>query len=309
MKDTRSLLLLLVSLLLVLVSFGLLWTWGYRVYNKDNQLNKQQILIQSDSVSIANHIRDSLQEVYTSTLHELDNQLDSTLLDTDSLKNELDIKLLEFYRLRDEIAALLKNRNVPTDFKTAKKKINELQNKVQVIKVKNQEVENENKNLNAVLTKLNSSNADTKIKPATKPNSPKKESTVFPVFTASEMAFRSLTVNGDNESETSMAENTDKFTGSFAVKNFNSQLTNAEIFVVILQPDGRVLKTSGWDSGTFDTPEGRKIYSYKSSFKYSRGEAKRILFSIKVNNLSRGDYTMQVYYNGEVIARIVKSLF
>lgn len=309
MKDSRSLLLLLVSLLLVLVSFGLLWTWGYRIYNKDNEMHKQQTTVKSDSVSIANHIRDSLQKVYTITLNELDSQLDSTLANSDSLKNELDIKLTEFYRLRDEIAVILKNRNVSTDFNKAKQKLSELQQKVQVLKDKNQEVGNANKDLNEVISKLKTSNPTNKKNTTITETRPDKTTPSFSVFTTSEMAFRALSNSGDNESETSAAENVNKFTCSFAVKNFNSQLSNAEIFLVILQPDGRTIKTSGWDSGTFTTAEGRKVYSYKFNFKYNKGEAKRLICSIKVNDLPNGDYTMLVYYNGEVIGKLSKTLF
>lgn len=307
MKDSRSLLLLLVSLLLVLVSFGLLWTWGYRVYNKDSGIVTVQKTPQPDSAAIANHIRDSLQKVYTATLHELDLQLDSSLADTDSLKTQLETKLTEFYRLRDEIAVILKNRNAGTDFKTAKQKIGELQNKVQVFKDKNQEVENENKKLTDVLGKLKNSNENNK-KPEVTDKTAEKTDPVYAAFSASEIAFRAINVNNDTESETSRAENTDKFTCSFTVKNFNSQLANTEIFVVILQPDGRILKTSGWDTGTFNTTEGRKVYSYKFSFKYSKGEAKRLLCSLKTDNLQGGNYSMEVYFNGQVIAKTIKTL-
>lgn len=319
MKDSRSLLLLLVSLLLVLVSFGLLWTWGYKVYSKDSETKSQKQVPAPDSAAIANHIRDSLQKVYTATLHELDSQLDSTLTNTDSLKNQLEIKLAEFYRLRDEIATLLKNRNATADFKTAKQKIVELQNKVQVIKDKNQEVDNENKKLNDVLGKLKNnssgnnagnnsgSNTGSNKKPDVVEKTDKTEPS-YNVFTASDIKFRTITVNNDTESETSRAENTNRFSCSFTVKNFNSQLSNAEIFIVILQPDGRVFKTSGWDSGTFNTEDGRKVYSYKFSFNYSKGEAKRLVCSLNTGNLQSGNYSLEIFYNGSPIAKTVKTL-
>ncbi|HEX2684396.1 MAG TPA: hypothetical protein VHL77_10705, partial [Ferruginibacter sp.] len=154
MRDNRSLLLLLVSLLLVLVSFVLLWTWGYRFYNKNDVMTANNKTVILDSVAIANHVRDSLQAVYNSTLQDLDIQLDSTLANSDSLKNELEIKLGEFYRLRNEITTLLKNRNAGSDFKVAKQKIGELQNKVQDLRDKNADVETENKKLNVILTQL-----------------------------------------------------------------------------------------------------------------------------------------------------------
>ena len=151
-------------------------------------------------------------------------------------------------------------------------------------------------------------NTENNKKPEITDKATEKTDPAFAVFTASDITFRAINVSDDTESSTSQAENTDKFTCSFTVKNFNSQLSNAEIFIVILQPDGRVLKTSGWDSGTFNTTEGRKVYSYKFSFKYNKGEAKRLLCSLKTENLQAGNYSMEVYYNGQVISKTIKPL-
>ena len=312
MRDTRSLLLLLVSLLLVLVSFGLLWTWGYRFYIKNEQPQTEIRPPTLDSVAIANQVRDSLQQVYSITLKDLDLQLDSTLSNTDSLKNVLDIKLTEFYRLRNEITAILNSRNNNSDFKSAKQKIGELQNKVQDFKEKNSVVESENKKLNDILTELGNADNKTEMnisKPATQnKNITDKSNPVYSVFTASDIKFSALDLTGENEQETIKADKTDKLTGSFTVLNFNSQLTNTEVMVVVLQPNGRVLKTSAWDAGSFSTPDGKKIYSYKFNFNYTKGEAKRLLFSLKAANLEKGNYTMEVYYNGLMIGRTVKTL-
>ena len=311
MRDTKSLLLLLVSLLLVIVSFGLLWTWGYRFY-KNEEIKTEAKIIVVDSLAIAGKISDSLQKAYTATLHELDMQLDSTLSNTDSLKSELDIKLGEFYRLRNEITTILKNRNNNSDFNVAKQKISELQNKVQDISVKNTDVENENKKLADVLNQLGNSNnkTDKNSRQAVVENKTalEKANPVYPVFTASDMKFAALMIDDDKEYETTIAEKADKLMGSFSVINYNSQLTNAQMVVVVLQPDGRVLKTSGWESGTFNTPEGKKVYSYKLNFSYSRGEVKRLLFSLQANKLVKGNYTMELYYNGLLIGKTVKTL-
>ena len=312
MRDSRSLLLLLVSLMLVLVSFGLLWTWGFRFYIK-NELPKTEIRQPSlDSVAIANRLRDSLQQVYSATLKDLDLQLDSTLTNTDSLKSVLDIKLNEFYRLRKEITAMLNSRNSNSDFTSAKQKIGELQNKVQDFKEKNSVIENENKKLTNILTQLgttdNNAEKNTGKPSLQNKNISEKPNAVYSVFTASDLKFSAMSLADENEQETTNADKTDKLTGSFTVLNFNSQLTNAEVMVVVLQPNGRVLKTSAWDAGSFSTPDGKKIYSYKFSFNYTKGEAKRLLFSLKAANLEKGNYTMEVYYNGLMIGRTVKTL-
>ena len=306
MRDTKSLLLLLVSLMLVLVSFGLLWAWGYRFYNKNDEVKTEKQPVTFDSAAIANKVRDSLQKVYNITLQDLDSQLDITLTNADSLKNELDFKLGEFYRLRNEITTLLKNRNNGNDFKVAKQKIDELQAKVQDFKDKNRDVENENNKLSAILDQLDKAEnkpnnvtkqPETNNRPVAEKQKPvvEKAVPVYPVFTASELRFSALVVGNDDEVETNNAAKASKLTGSFTVTNFNSQFTNAEMLVVVLQPNGTVLKTSGWESGTFNTPSGKKIYSYKLNFNYSRGEAKRLMFSLKAANLARGNYTMEVY--------------
>lgn len=310
MRDTKSLLLLLVSLLLVLVSFVLIWTWGYSYYTKSETAKTNAIQPAADSAAIANKVRDSLQKVYDATLQEMDTQLNSTLIHSDSLQNELEIKLAEFYRLRTEITAILKNRPVNNSFAVAKQKIGELQTKVDGLKEKNLVVDNENRKLNDVLNAISKSEkiADKNTAPATivKTTNPERTNPVYSAFTASDMRLSAIT--NTDESETALAEKADKLSGTFTVMNFNSQLTNAEMMVVVIKPDGKVLKGSGWDSGTFTTPEGKKIYSYKFSFSYSRGEAKRLAFSLRGGTLPKGNYTMEVYHNGMMIGKVIKSL-
>ncbi|MFZ1451522.1 MAG: hypothetical protein WAT20_02410, partial [Ferruginibacter sp.] len=101
MRDTKSLLLLLVSLLLVVVSFVLIWTWGYSYYSSKNNTAASNIIQPpADAAAIANKVRDSLQQVYDATMLDMDKQLSSTLTHTDSLQQELELKLAEFHRLR-----------------------------------------------------------------------------------------------------------------------------------------------------------------------------------------------------------------
>ena len=312
MKDTKSLLLLLVSLLLILVSFVLVWTWGYNYYSNNNDKKSNTKTASIDSATIVNHLKDSLQKEYTATLQSLDLELDSTIFYSDSLQTQLDVKLAEFYRLRSEIVSLLKNKSTANNYATVTQKINELQTKAGDLKVKNQDVEKENKKLNEVLSQINNTGkvADKNVKNESreKSNNTENPNPVYSAFTVSDLRLSAIINNGEKETETTAAEKTDKFNGSLTVMNFNSQLTNAEMMVVVLKPDGFVLKGSGWDSGTFNTPEGKKIYSYKFNFNYSRGEAKRLLFSMRTGTLTKGNYVLEVYHNGLLIGRTVKTL-
>lgn len=307
MRDTRSLLLLLVSLLLVAVSFVLIWTWGYSYYNRKDEI--KTVAAVPDTNAIAEKIRDSLQKAYSATLKELDQQLDSTLSNSDSLRSQLNVKLAEFYRLRDEINALLNNRTGNNNYAVAKQKIGELQTKVDDLKDKYSDVENENKKLASVIEQMKSTVPNpvaVKTSNQTKPAS--TYNNLSQPFTATDLKLSAVMQVDENEVETNLAEKTDKLNGSFSVMNYNSQLTNAEMMVVVLKPDGRVLRSSAWDSGTFNTEDGKKIYSYKLSFSYSRGESKRLLFSLKGGSLVKGNYTMEVYHNGQLIGKMVKTL-
>lgn len=313
MRDAKSLLLLLVSLLLVLVSFILIWTWGYRYYTRADEYKVNAKIVLSDSNNLANRIRDSLQKVYDETLNKLDAQLDSTIINSDSLKTELETKLSEFYRLSNEIKGLLKNRNSSQNFNVAKQKLGELQNKVEDLKDKNQVVDDENSKLGTIVEQLNKGENAIPVKNVKPGNSEtnipaERSNPVYAVFNASDLKLTALMINNESETETSFADRTNKLVGTFTVTNNISQLSSVEMMVVVLQPDGSILKNSEWDSGSFDTPDGKKIYSYKLNFNYSKGEQKRLLFSLKAGKCQKGNYTMQVYYNGTMIGKASKTL-
>jgi hypothetical protein len=79
-------------------------------------------------------------------------------------------------------------------------------------------------------------------------------------FIASELKLSAIMTDEDKELETSAADQAKKLVGSFTVTN-SSQVPNAEMLVVVVQPDGRVLKNSEWDAGSFTTQEGKNLYS------------------------------------------------
>ncbi len=310
MKDSKSLLLLVVSVLLILVSFALLWSWGYNLGNQKSEKNGTVYIIK-DSTAAANATRDSLSKVYASTLQNI-STLDSTWTKADSLKQDLDFKLTEFYKLRNEISGLLKNPANKADLDIARLKIGELQKKVEQLRNQNQDIENENKRLYAALAQLTQAQKEElqNVRPVVYENKApvEKNTNTATFFSASDLRLSALMVDEGTEQETYQAFQTDKFVGSFTVRNPQSQLTNAEIMVVLVQPDGKILKTSAWESGSFETREGRKIYSCKVRFEYNKGETKRVSFSVSSDKYMKGNYVMQLYQNGVMIAKMSKTL-
>ncbi len=312
MRDAKSLLLIVLSFLLFVVSFTLLWTWGYRVYIKSPADRVKTESVHKDSLTADNGTRDSLQKIYSATINNLDTHIDSTWNNMDSLTNRLDLRLGEFYRLRSEIAVLLKDHGTTADIELARQKIAELQQRVKDLLNKNLDVEYENKKLAAVLQQLSDNNKTIvpTVQRTTNDNKVPAEKTEPPVagFAATDLHLTAMMTNADREQETSLAQETEKLVGSIVLKSNTVQNNNNEVVVVVLQPDGQVLKNSAWESGTFLSDEGKKVYSYKLRFDYSRGEAKRLFFSLSADSYQKGNYTMQVYYNGLLIGKMLKTL-
>ena len=199
MKDSKSILLLVVSVLLILVSFALLWTWGYQ-FNDLTKAKSGTVYVIKDSTAAANATRDSLKRVYTATINSV-GTLDSTWLTADSLKGNLDIRLSEFYKLRNEIAILLKNPGSKADIDNAKTKIGELQKKVEQLRDRNVEVERENARLKSVLEQLSAGNtkdAVQNLRTAVFDNKPSPEkNTPVAVFAASDLKLSAMMVEDD----------------------------------------------------------------------------------------------------------------
>ncbi|MBK5270228.1 MAG: hypothetical protein JJE22_04355, partial [Bacteroidia bacterium] len=86
-------------ILLLLLSVGLVTTWVYHLYDKTIYSKRRIEAYTKDSIAVADAVRDSLQKIYSNTISEMDNRLDSTRSNADSLKEELDSTLSEIYKL------------------------------------------------------------------------------------------------------------------------------------------------------------------------------------------------------------------
>jgi len=386
MKDTKSLLLLILSLLLIVVSLALLWTWGYN-YGREKY---KPPIVTHDTFSAGLLSEDSLNDLYNQAVSNLNN-LDSALTKADSLKLDITGKLSEFYKLRDEIAAMQGKSDV-----NAEKNIIELQSKLNDLSSQNKEIIKENQRLTALLNELTKNNkakntvivpvtpkktenqtvnskidevkksnpvvvttktenkkavksADTNnvavvptkpvvvtTKPSTKvkitipqvaedksnmvskPNNATQKSKTTKnnananssgaFFSVTDMSITGLAEDDNRYIETNLAEKTNKINGSFVLKNEHSDIKKGDIHIVISKPDGKLLQSSTWDAGTFETSSGRRIYSTKVKYDCDIGETKKINFSISADQYPKGNYAIDFYQNGYIIGKTVKVL-
>jgi hypothetical protein len=303
MRDSKNLLLLLVSI-------GLMGTWIYHLYDKSRYSTHLAQVLVKDTMATQEAVRDSLQKLFTEKTHELD----TTKTLTDSLKGRLDSTMSKIFDLRRQIGDILKNRNATSaDLKKARELISEYQERIEEMKAQNTDLETERTRLNGVLSQLNDEmkGLQDNIEKITNEN---KELTQTinqaSIFIASDMRLSVVTTkSGDKETEVTSARKADKIIFSFTLQNNFTNTASYDVYVVIVQPDNKVLQTDVWVPDHFDSKtEGSKAYTTKVHFEYNKGERKKILYTIQPDNFLSGTYVMQVYQNGVPLGEATKQL-
>jgi hypothetical protein len=312
MRDTRiySILVLVLSVFFCLCLAFLVWNFNNRTVKADSKPTPTPPVPSGNITSaITADTRDSLQKIYAATVNYLNTKME-TPPDSSGM-GEPAAKTNEFDRLKNEITALLKERATEADLDLAKQKIAELQLKVAQLYSRNKDIEEENRRLSALLAQLAQSprNADIPVRQEAGTRTVNtKAPSAAPVFAASDLRLQAVYASDEGEQETTVADDAEKLNGSFVVKGSAIQQGFAVVHVVVIQPNGQVLKNSAWESGAFETAEGRKIYSYQLRFDYAKGETKPLRFSLGGDRFMQGNYIMQLYYNGHVIGKLTKAL-
>jgi hypothetical protein len=312
MKDNKSSLLLVVSLLLLSLSLVLLAIWGYQFFSSNDKENISFKKETPSAASINANTHDSLLDVYSKTINKLDVRIDAAKVVADSLMGNVDDKITEINSLKDEIRILLKNTVSRESLNRAREKIGELQRKIDQLQINIVTIEQENKQLKALLQQYDKDgNAQHNTTVASPPAATKlpaaDNNPAAPTFLLTGIRVMAFTAKDDKEQETVKASETEKINGSFTLKS-NAIADNADIYICLLQPNGKVLQNSDWEVGAFDTPEGRKIYSHKIHTRFDDGEEKLLHFSVSADNFEKGNYTVLIYYNGQVIGKLVMTL-
>ena len=303
MRDSKNLLLLLVSV-------GLMGTWVYHLYDKSRySTHLAQVLIK-DTTATQEAVKDSLQKLFA----EKTSELDTTKTVTDSLKGRLDSTMSKIFDLRRQISDILKNRNATnSDLKKARELISEYQERIEEMKAQNTDLETERTRLNGVLTQLNDEmkGLQDNVEKITNENKELTETiNEASIFIASDMRLSVVTTkSGDKETEVTSAKKADKMIFSFTLQNNIANTASYDVYVVIVQPDNKVLQTDAWVPDHFDSKtEGSKAYTTKVHFEYNKGERKKILYTIQPDDFISGTYVMQIYQNGVSLGETSKQL-
>ena len=296
-----------------MLSIGLVGTWAYHLYDKTLYAREQGSTEKVAAVETNN--QDSLQRVYTSLIDDMDQRLSVTQTNADSMRGQLEARLGEISTLRNEINAILQNsQSSKKDLASAQSKIRQLQELISDLEGQKNSMVEEKRQLTNTMSQLNQRVdsltqdilrlGDENKKLATRVNEAS-------IFVASFIKLAGITVKNDREIETAQLKKVVKFVVSFNIQNHISDQNNAEVFIAIIQPDGKVVKNDGvWDSTTTTSATGTPIsYSRKIRFDYEKGQLRELIFSVSPETFQKGTYTMRLYHKGVNIGESRTTLY
>ncbi len=293
MKDTRN-------ILLLLLSFGLVGTWVYHVYEKMkvSRNTVKPVEQNQDRIQIKKAENDSLRVMYDKSL----NDLGTANIDKDLLSATLKEKVNEIDSLRNEIAMILNDAGATKDdLRRAEQKIIELKQKMLAAGESGisyskqvQRPANIISNQKPLVPVDNTPEIQKKQIPSSDLNKPV-------TFTASDISIQALQ---DQNAATTNAARVDCFQVSCMLRNSKSSFSNTDLYVVITDPSGKTIQDDEWQSGVFAIETGAMLpYTRKNSLVYNKGETKRITINVKMPGLNPGAYGVQLYHNGSRIGK------
>ncbi|HEV8273926.1 MAG TPA: hypothetical protein VGQ04_21585, partial [Chitinophagaceae bacterium] len=212
------------SILLALLAAGLVITWVYHLYDKNQYSNHTTEVFVKDSSAVAKAVSDSLRGFF---IHTLD-QLDPARIQVDSSARKLSDsvwtqKLAAVDQLRIDIRHILEQKDISQeDLGTVKVKIDTLQARMIELEKEGAILNDENKGSIGEMTQLSNdvNTQQNKKKETGETKIQSKKNNNVPLFVASGIRFAAYKVQPDQkEIETTQQDEANKFISSFTVKN------------------------------------------------------------------------------------------
>lgn len=114
---------------------------------------------------------------------------------------------------------------------------------------------------------------------------------------------------GEKPEVTSVAKETSEFILSFLLQSNFLRSSSYNVYVVVTQPDSKILRTSESGNDYFiSKKEGRQHFSSRIHFTYIRKSKKTITCILKPAKFLSGTYIVKIYHDGVVIGQSYKQL-
>ena len=299
------------AIVLLIVSATVL---GYSVYN--THFSKNDTQASSVNPAIINNLRDSLKNVYANTV----TTIDTSLIRTNAQNNpDLDFKYKEVESLKAEINELLKSKG-EGDMASAKQKIETLKQKITELEIRYDDAATQNIKLQSLLEQLkrnrnsqtdNSKSGNEVIleNQLKKAEGNKNTTTSITVSTAkiNKAAEMHFFATYDTDKQTTKATDAEKLEGDFLLKYVPSSQKTEDVYIIIIKPNGSTIKGTAWEIGTFNSDEGKKVFTKKIPVELD-GENKLIKFSVSLDEVIAGPYKMEVWFRTNMIGNYIRTL-
>ncbi len=297
------------NLIIGLLAVGILGTWGYFLWDKNNN-DQKMTQLQAQYVTV------------DSSKNELQRSFDASLARLDSLtgyNNEIEGKLTEsnseIVKLKGQIGSILRKQKITAEErKKAEELIAELNDKIGFLEEEVARLTLENQTLTTEKAAISVERDNFRAQKDTLEGV--KRILEDRVTIASTLNASGITItpvdekNSGKEKVTTKAKKVDKLVIAFDVDNRIAQSGSTEIYVSIVGPDGQPVSVESLGSGTFTTrEEGEKHFTAKVPVDIEGGKKKHVEFAWKQNgDFKKGSYKISIYHNGFKIGEGVREL-
>lgn len=298
------------NLIIGLLAVGILGTWGYFLWDKNNN-DQKMTQLQTQYVAVDSS-KNELQKSFDASL----SRLDSLTGYNNEIEGKLTARTSEITKLKGQINGILRKQKITAE---EKKKAEEL---IAELNTKIGNLEQEVTRLTGENQTLTTEKAAVTVERDTYKNQKDtlevvKKGLEDKVGIASTLNASSITITpiderrGGKERITNKAKKVDKLVIAFDVDNRIAESGSTDIYVCIVGPDGKPVSVESLGSGTFTTrEEGEKPYTAKVPVEIESGKKKHVEFAWKGNNsdFQRGNYRISIYHNGFKIGEGVREL-
>lgn len=296
------------NLLIGLLAAGLLGTWGYLLWDKNNSGEKLQVAqVQTESYMSQ---RDSLKLLYD----EAELRLDSITGANNNLQGEKSDLQKQIESNRAEIKRILNDKNATAaDLAKARTMISNLNGQIASLEAEVSRLTGENQVLTANNTQLTTEKQtlEQNLQTVTTEKDDLTQTVdVGSTFSASNIQIAAVDERkSGKEKSTTKAKKVDKLVVSFDVENRIAHSGPADMYIIVTAPNGQVISDASMGSGSLTTrTDGDKTFTSKVGIDYTQGTRKRVEFPIRQNDFQTGDYKIEIYHNGFKIGEGVRTL-
>jgi len=293
------------NLIIGILAAGLLGTWGYFLYDKNQ--SGEKITQQQSQINALDSSKTDIQREFDNALA----RLDSVTGFNNNLQGQLTDRQKEIDAKKSEIRRILNDKNATqSQLAKAKKMISELNDKITGLETEVARLTGENQELVTANTSLKTEKASLETNLATTVTEKQDlEKTVDVGSTFSASNIQVVPVNerkSGKEKTTTTAKKVDKLVVSFDVENRIAKSGPADMYLIVTAPDGKVISETGNLLNT--RADGEKSFTAKIPVNYEQGTRKSVQFPIQQNDFATGNYKIEIYHNGFKIGEGIRSL-